>query len=77
MVFTIESWVCQENRKRGEGLVSCSGLGLILMPSSRVDQTEGCRQVGDSPGCEPWLSQGGEVRVRKKKKWGLGKILMI
>ena len=40
MVFTIESWVCQENRKRREGLVHCSALGLILMPSSRVDQTQ-------------------------------------
>ena len=40
MVFTVESWVCQENWKRGEGLVNCSDLGLILMPSSRVDQTQ-------------------------------------
>ena len=23
--------------------------------------------MGDSPGCEPWLSQGGEVRVKKKE----------
>lgn len=40
MAFMIESWVCQENRKRREGLVKCSALGLILMPSSRVDQTQ-------------------------------------
>lgn len=28
-----------EQEKR-EGLVNCSDLGLILMPSSRVDQTQ-------------------------------------